>query len=331
MTAPRLDLNAIERARAVDLVPIAARSVKLMRKGKLLWTVCPFHPDKNPSCTIDRVHFKCFACGAFGGVIDWKMRIDGITFREAVEQLAEMPKAKGAAGSGSNQHLVRSRDTTAPTLSDLGINKDRSTAAIQIFREAKSLQDTPAWAYLIGRGIDVDDLPDGIHDALRWHPRCPWGNGEHGCMVALFTDAISAEPRAIHRTAINSKSEKVGRQYLGPKSGCVIRLWLDDEVSAGLVIGEGIETVLAAATRIEHHGTMLRPAWAAGDAGNLAKLPALPGIESLTILVDNDANQRGQAAGLECSARWTEAGREVHRLIPRETGTDFNDIIRAAA
>ena len=38
-----------------------------------------------------------------------------------------MEKAKGAQGSGSNQHQVRSHDTTAPTLSDLGVSKDQSS------------------------------------------------------------------------------------------------------------------------------------------------------------------------------------------------------------
>ena len=66
----------------------------------------------------------------------------------------------------------------------------------------------------------------------------------------------------------------------------VIRLWLDEAVTDGLVIGEGIETTLAAATRIEHRATLLQPAWAAATAGLLAALPVLSGIEALTILVD---------------------------------------------
>ena len=44
------------------------------------------------------------------------------------------------------------------------------------------------------------------------------------------------------------------------------------------MLGEGVETTLAAATRIEHRGTLLQPAWAAGSAGNMAKFPVLTGI-----------------------------------------------------
>jgi hypothetical protein len=146
-------------------------------------------------------------------------------------------------------------------------------------------------------------------------------------MVALWTDAVSGEPRAIHRTAITDAGAKVGRKTLGPNAGCVIRLWPDEEVERGLVIGEGVETTLAAATRIQHRGTLLTPAWATGDAGHLEKFPVLPGIEALTVLVDHDENGRGQRATAECARRWTAAGREVTQLIPRIPGEDFADLV----
>jgi hypothetical protein len=38
-----------------------------------------------------------------------------------------MEKNKGARGSGSNQHEVRSHDVTAPKLSELGISKMQSS------------------------------------------------------------------------------------------------------------------------------------------------------------------------------------------------------------
>jgi Toprim domain len=111
------------------------------------------------------------------------------------------------------------------------------------------------------------------------------------------------------------------------RSGCVIRLWPDDAVNEGLAIGEGIETTLAAATRIEHRGTLLRPAWATGSAGNMATFPVLAGIEALTILVDHDASGTGQKAAEACAQRWRNAGREVIRLMPGDMGADFNNLV----
>jgi hypothetical protein len=94
------------------------------------------------------------------------------------------------------------------------------------------------------------------------------------------------------------------------------------------VVGEGIETVAAAATRVEHHDhhTLLQPAWSLIDSGNLRDFPVLAGIESLTILVDNDQSGGGQAAADVCTRRWLAAGRRVYQLIPNKVGTDFNDI-----
>jgi hypothetical protein len=115
---------------------------------------------------------------------------------------------------------------------------------------------------------------------------------------------------------------------LGAITGCVVRLWPDESVEQGLVLGEGIETTLAAATRITHRGTMLRPAWAAGCAGNMAEFPVLAGIEALTLLVDHDESGTGQRAAEKCSVRWRNAGREVTRLMPGDLGADFDDLVK---
>jgi len=205
----------------------------------------------------------------------------------------------------------------------------RTRRVLAIWSETADPRGTPVWPYLSARGIALGELPSRIYTVLRWHPHCPWGTGgvRHGCMVAPWTDATSGEPRAVHRTAITDAGEKVGRKTLGPNAGCVIRLWPDEEVGRGLVIGEGIETTLAAATRIQHRGTLLTPAWATGDAGHLEKFPVLPGIEALTVLVDHDENGRGQRATAECARRWTAAGREVTQLIPRIPGEDFADLV----
>jgi Toprim domain len=178
--------------------------------------------------------------------------------------------------------------------------------------------------YLRSRGIGTNDIPDDAD--MRWHPRCPWQQGCMPCLVVLFTDALTGEPKGIQRTAIvggRKLETEPNKMSLGPSAGSVIRLWHD--VEQGLVVGEGLETVLAAATQVSHRGTLLRPAWAATSAKNLAGLPVLPGVEALTILVDNDT--AGIDAAAECSTRWTSAGREVTRLIPNIADVDFADIV----
>jgi len=60
-------------------------------------------------------------------------------------------------------------------------------------------------------------------------------------------------------------------------------------------------------------------------------LPVIPGVERLIVLVDNDLNGAGQAAAARCVEHWSCAGRSVVKLLPRQSGTDFNDIVKEAA
>lgn len=212
---------------------------------------------------------------------------------------------------------------------------DRTDFALRLWHEATPITGTPAAVYLASRGIDLSRLPEGIGDALRWHPACAWEGGRHGAMIGLLTDAQSCKPKAIHRTAITTQGQKIGKKMLGPSNGCVVRLWPDEAITTGLVLGEGIETTLAAATRMDHRGTSLIPAWAACSAGAMAKFPPLLGVECLTILVDHDKSGAGQRAAMECAGRWNAAGIEVTTLMPPTEGEDFADVatqtIRGAA
>jgi putative DNA primase/helicase len=69
----------------------------------------------------------------------------------------------------------------------------------------------------------------------------------------------------------------------------------------------------------------MRPAWAAGSAGNLSKFPVLAGIKELILLVDPDPN--GEKCAGECWLTWRMARRRVMRLQPGRQGMDFNDLI----
>lgn len=215
-----------------------------------------------------------------------------------------------------------SRRPARPDRNEEQIDENRRLSlAAAIWDETVPL-GPPGKAYLAKRDILLDEVPgDG---GLRWHATCPWRDGAAPCIVSRFTDAVTGKPKGIHRRPITGEKP----MSLGPMAGCVIRLWPDEDVTEGLVIGEGVETTLAAATRIEHRDTLLRPAWAAGSSGNLASLPVLAGIETLTILVDHDESGTGQDAAAECAERWLDADREVIRLMPGNVGIDFNDLVK---
>jgi len=147
-------------------------------------------------------------------------------------------------------------------------------------------------------------------------------------LVALVTDVLTREPISLHRTWICADGTKAGvdspRLLLGEhrKQGGVIRLWPDDAVTTGLLVGEGIETVLSAA---RHY----RPVWSTIDAGNLASLPVLSGIETLLIAADHD--DAGLKAANQCAERWATAGVDVHCIAPAREHADWNDVERMSA
>jgi hypothetical protein len=203
---------------------------------------------------------------------------------------------------------------------------ERTARALQFWIEALAPTGKLVSKYLSSRKISLpEDVLAG--DAIRLHPNCPYQQQRLPCMLSLYSDTITGEPRAIHRIALTPDAKKIDKgMSLGPIGGCVVRLWPDEAVEQGLVIGEGIETVLATATCIEHRGTLLQPAWAAGCSGNLESFPVLSGIECLTILVDHDRSGTGQRAGEKCAKRWANAGRQVIRLVPFQPGSDFADI-----
>jgi DNA primase len=74
----------------VDLVAVVQRRVPLKRSGHDWKGLCPFHGEKTPSFYVvpDKKMFHCFGCGASGDAIKFVMQVEGRSFRDAVEQLA---------------------------------------------------------------------------------------------------------------------------------------------------------------------------------------------------------------------------------------------------
>jgi hypothetical protein len=191
--------------------------------------------------------------------------------------------------------------------------------ALALWQEAIPIVETIAIRYVANRRL-LDQALAIDTTVVRFHPFCPFGAVRYPCLLALMRDVRTNEPCAIQRTALTKAGEKIDRMTLGPKSRAAIKLSADEDVTMGLTVGEGLETVLSAMQ------LGFGPAW----VGNVRAFPVLSGIECLTILVDNDESGTGQRAALECSGRWTSAGREAFRVIPDRCGDDMNDIANRA-
>ena len=74
-----------------DIVDVVGSYVTLTPKGGSYWGCCPFHNEKTPSFHVlqDKQFYHCFGCKKGGGVINFIMEIEGLSFPEAVEFLAK--------------------------------------------------------------------------------------------------------------------------------------------------------------------------------------------------------------------------------------------------
>jgi len=211
------------------------------------------------------------------------------------------------------RRVVTPQQQKHETLNDAGRALWKTTRAIT--------PESPAGRYLIARRCKLP--PPGSHLrelAAHRHP-----SGHVGpCMVALLTDFETGDARSLHFTWLGEGGKKADvsppRLLLAghAKAGAVCRLWPDEYVSGGLGLAEGIETALSLA-----HG--YEPTWAAIDAGNLAALPVLLGIECLLIACDRDP--AGEKAARACAQRWADAGVAVK--ITWQEVNDLNDLCAA--
>jgi hypothetical protein len=139
-------------------------------------------------------------------------------------------------------------------------------------------------------------------------------------MISLVTHGFDDAPLAIHRTFLSRNG--VGKALvdsqklmLGPCRGGAVRL---AEPTDTLMIGEGIETCLAAMQETGH------PAWAALSTSGLRALDLPSQVRYVIVLADGD--DPGEAAARESAMRWKTDGRHV-RIARPPKGMDFNDML----
>jgi len=248
--------------------------------------------------------WNCRGCGTGGDVYDLVQHIERVGYKEAKRILGcddERPVPYTPA--------LKTTDTS-----------DNSAPALAIWADTVGIDHPLVRSYLGSRKLDLPTSPD-----VRFHPACPYGSAHFPCIVTLHRNLITNAPQAISRTAI-PRGRKLGKAMsYGPTKHTAIKLSGDEEVEQTLVIGEGLETCLSG-MRLGY-----APVWATGSAPGIRNFPVLAGIEGLTILVDADeedarGRRAGQDAALECSSRWTAAGREVTRVVPRRIGFDMADV-----
>lgn len=134
-------MGALEEIKArVNIVDLIGRYVALKPAGKNYKARCPFHPDDTPSLMVspEKGLWHCFGCGAGGDAITFLMRIERLSFQEALAKLAQELGIELRQGGEGKARLFQ-------------VNLE----ALRFFqRELRGPSGEKARAYLLSRGIE---------------------------------------------------------------------------------------------------------------------------------------------------------------------------------
>jgi len=106
MNADRSEIEAIKER--IDIVSLISRYLTLTKSGSRYKGHCPFHKDDTPSFYVDpeKGLWHCFGCGAGGDLFGFLMKIERISFKEALERLAAEAGVRIARrGDGTREKL----------------------------------------------------------------------------------------------------------------------------------------------------------------------------------------------------------------------------------
>jgi phage/plasmid primase-like uncharacterized protein len=243
------------------------------------------------------LHAEPGPAGAFG---DWRSGLSA-SWRAGRRERAR-------SGFGTRPSAVR------PRVEDVS----RTEAVLALWTAAEPARGTLVGTYLAARGIRVP-----VPEALRFHAALPHpSGGTWPAMLALVTNGSDGAPMAVHRTFLardggGKAPVQPVRMMLGPCGGGAVRL---AESGDGTMIGEGIETCLAAMQAAS------RPAWAALSTSGLRRLDIPEDMRNVIVLADGDL--AGEAAAEAAALRWKRQGRRV-RIARAPQGMDFNDLLLA--
>ena len=103
----------IERLRVEsDITSIISEYISLKKKGKNFWGCCPFHHEKTPSFSVasEKGFFYCFGCQTGGNVFQFLMKVENITFMEAVTKVAQKLNIPLPEKEKSASEIIRERE-----------------------------------------------------------------------------------------------------------------------------------------------------------------------------------------------------------------------------
>ncbi|HPI92330.1 MAG TPA: DNA primase [Deltaproteobacteria bacterium] len=144
-----MDKSQVERVKtASDIISVISEYVHLAKRGKNFWGLCPFHSEKTPSFSVDpdKQIYKCFGCGKGGDVFAFVMDKKGLSFAEALSELA--------AKAGIRLETSRSQ----PSSEKKALYEANRAAMVFFEQQLASGRGEGARGYLADRGLTGETI-----------------------------------------------------------------------------------------------------------------------------------------------------------------------------
>lgn len=298
----------------VPVSGVVARKVKLQRTGREYKGLCPFHQERTPSFTVVDANewAHCFGCGWHGDVIRFVMEIEGCSFREAYQRLADddLPQ-------WTPQERAKAR--AEERLDNLGNEKD----ARRFFADAVPVKGTPGEVYLRARGITID-LPDTVRFGMvptRKDPESGQWNRARPALICGAQDAIGCFV-GVQRIFFKGDDPALGKAdcklSLGSCRGSALRLGPPE---ATIITPEGPEDGFS----ILQEGPGFS-VWVPFGTSMLPQVQFPPVVRRIIIAGQN--NTPGRLAVAKAALALIDRGLDVAQAWPAPAFDDWNDQLR---
>lgn len=250
------------------------------------WAPCPFHKEATASFHVVEKGgrngwFKCFGCEVKGSVVDFVILMTGCDARSALKQLADdsgleanEDPAKAKRRAEDYARRQKQAEADAARKSARGAQK-----AWDMWRAAEPAGEFLE-AYLTARGVNLSAI-GGVPKSLRFAPALDHFNAKTGQVTHTGPAMVGLVGRngsfvGVHRTwisetgrALDQNGSKIPKHWLGKTGemfGVPVRL---SSPSRAVVVGEGIETTLAAWSALRAFGLLDWSAEAALSLGSI--------------------------------------------------------------
>lgn len=306
-----------------NLSDVAGRYTDLKKRGaREVVGLCPFHTERSPSFEVNDAKgtYYCHGCGEGGDAITLLTKLGGLTFMEALQQLAGDAFPEVPLEERARRKEAVDRELAA-----------RVALAVSIWESAEPAAGTPAEVYVRARGITM-----GLPETVRFARTPRWRNAETGecgrdipAMVCALQDASGAivgiqciflagdGSRKYDRPRADGTIGKAKLSF-GQVVGSTFRLGPPREQ---IMLCEGPEDGLTLAQEVPG-----KTVWVSCGTAFMPRVEFPPIVAEIILAGDN--GDSGRKAVNEARAAFSERGLAVSEVYPSPDYKDWNDELR---